>query len=56
MTLSPDGTELFMVYHAHADPEHPSGRRTVNIDRVVFDGDGTMRILGPTRTAQPVPK
>ncbi len=54
-TTSPDGREVFMVYHAHADPEHPSGNRTVNIDRVVFDEDGRMRLIGPTRTHQPMP-
>jgi GH43 family beta-xylosidase len=55
MALSPDGSELFMVYHAHADPERPSGDRTVNIDRVVFDEAGRMALLGPTRTPQPRP-
>jgi GH43 family beta-xylosidase len=55
ITLSPDGTEMFMVYHAHADPEHPSGVRTVNIDRLAFDADGQLRLLGPTRTPQPFP-
>ena len=55
ITRSPDGSELFMVYHAHADPEHPSGNRTVNIDRVTFDDNGWMQLLGPTRTPQPMP-
>jgi len=55
VTVSPDGTELFMVYHAHADPEHPGGRRTVNIDRLVIDQDGTLRLIGPTRSPQPLP-
>lgn len=54
ITSSPDGSELFVVYHAHADPEHPSGRRTVNIDRLVIE-DGRMRMLGPTRSPQPMP-
>jgi len=52
---SPDGTELFIVYHAHADPARPSGNRTVNIDRVRFGPDGRLEVLGPTRTPQPVP-
>ncbi|MGD8240976.1 MAG: glycoside hydrolase family 43 protein [Armatimonadota bacterium] len=55
ITTSPDGTQLFMVYHAHADPKQPSGNRTVNIDRIVFDGDGDMKLIGPTRTPQPMP-
>jgi GH43 family beta-xylosidase len=55
ITLSPDGTELFMVYHAHANPARPSGQRDVNIDRLVFDIDGRLRLIGPTRTPQPLP-
>ena len=55
ITTSPDGAELFMVYHAHADVLHPSGRRTVNIDRLVFQEDGTLTLIGPTRSPQPMP-
>ena len=55
ITTSPDGSELFMVYHAHADVNRPSGIRTVNIDRLVFDGEGRLRLSGPTRTPQPMP-
>lgn len=52
---SPDGTERFMVYHAHADLEKPSGERTVNIDRVRIEADGRLVLDGPTRTPQPMP-
>jgi beta-xylosidase len=52
---SPDGKEWFIVYHSHADPDHPSGRRVLNIDRIIFDPDGSLKALGPTRTPQPVP-
>jgi beta-xylosidase len=56
ITTSPDGTELFIVYHTHADPEHPENQqRTVNIDRLRFTGDGRLQILGPTRSPQPFP-
>jgi beta-xylosidase len=55
ITRSPDGKEWFIVYHSHADPDHPSGRRVLNIDRIVFEKDGSMKVLGPTRTPQPVP-
>jgi len=55
ITTSPDGTELFMVYHAHADPDRPSGRRTVNIDRLTFDERGNLKLIGPTRSPQPMP-
>lgn len=54
-TLSPDGKEMFLVYHAHADPARPSGKRSVNIDRLVVTGDGRLELLGPTRSPQPLP-
>ncbi|MGF1449176.1 MAG: glycoside hydrolase family 43 protein [Opitutales bacterium] len=53
--LSPDGRERFMVYHAHANLEKPSGLRTVNIDRVTVDASGRLSLDGPTRTPQPYP-
>jgi hypothetical protein len=55
ITVSPDGSELFMVYHTHADVTKPSGKRTVNIDRLAFDDKSGLRINGPTRTPQPLP-
>lgn len=55
-TTSPNGGELFMVYHAHADWQHPSGKRTVNIDRVHFDAAGRLVLEGPSRSAQGLPE
>ena len=52
---SPDGMEYFMVYHSHADSRNPSGRRLLNMDRMVFDEDGNVKINGPTRSPQPIP-
>ena len=52
---SPDGQETFIVYHSHADPERPSPRRVLNIDRLVVTPDGQLRVVGPTRSPQPVP-
>ena len=46
ITRSPDGKELFIVYHSHADPKKPSGERVVNIDRLEFDEDGSSRSRG----------
>ncbi len=50
ITESPDRKELFMVYHTHGDPE-----RVVNIDRLVFEKDGAVKLIGPTRSGQPMP-
>ena len=55
IVASPDGKELFVVYHAHADPAKPGAARNVNIDRLVIEPDGSLRLLGPTRTPQPLP-
>jgi beta-xylosidase len=55
ITKSPDGREMFIVYHSHADPQKPSGRRLLNIDRIIFEESGNLKIIGPTRTPQPLP-
>lgn len=56
---SPDGSELFIVYHCHysAEAVHP---RCLCIDRARFvpseDGADRFVIGGPTSTPQPMPK
>ena len=52
---SPDGTELFVVYHTHADPAKPGGGRVVNLDRLIVRADGGLQFAGPTRSPQPLP-
>lgn len=54
---SPNGKELFIVYHRHADPnaQMPSFDRIVCIDRLRFDRDGKLRTDGPTSTPQKKP-
>lgn len=64
---SPDGQELFIVYHTHMlrdgfdakkgiDPtEKEIIGRTINIDRLVFKADESLEVLGPTRSPQPMP-
>ena len=58
-TTSPDGSEMFIVYHCHNTlaEVHP---RALCIDRVKFvpQPDGTDRLVayGPTTTPQPMPK
>ncbi len=51
---SPNGEELFIIYHAHTFPDKPSGNRAVYIDRVYFI-NGKMIIEGPTTAPQPYP-
>ena len=58
-TTSPDGSELFIVYHVHYNTStvHP---RIMAIDRVRFvpreDGTARLEIYGPTHTSQLYPK
>ncbi len=54
VTTSPDDTEMFIVYHTHTDPQHPSGDRQPNIDRLFFRNDSLI-VIGPTRSPQPMP-
>ena len=54
-TYSPDGTQIWAVYHSHTYPENPSGNRKVNMDRVGFTPDGKLFISGPTTVLQPAP-
>jgi beta-xylosidase len=56
VTLSPDGTEWFLVYHAHDPKAQNNSVRTVNIDRMHFDAAGDFRVDGPTRSERPLPR
>jgi len=53
--LSPDGSELFIVYHTHMHPESPSGERQACMDRLGFRDDGSVFCNGPTVAKTPVP-
>ena len=58
-TISPDGTELFIVYHRHASASTVHSRTTC-IDRCYFVYDQTLgydvlKVVGPTSTLQPLP-
>lgn len=55
VTSSPDGSELFIVYHAHTDPLKGGGNRQVCVDRMGFKSDGTIYVNGPSITPQPYP-
>lgn len=54
VTTSPDESELFIVYHSHLDADNPRRGRTLNIDRLYFEGS-LLKVKGPTRTPQPMP-
>ena len=56
---SPDGKELFIVYHTHQQPSNPTWARQLAIDRLMFiheSGEPTKLVVkGPTDTPQPMP-
>lgn len=52
---SPDGSEIFMVYHEHTDIANPSGDRTPAFDRLIIHEDETLSVNGPTVWKQPLP-
>ena len=57
-TTSPDGREIFMVYHRHFSLEETEPR-ALAIDRVRFveqtDGVPILKVHGPTASPQPLP-
>jgi beta-xylosidase len=55
-TESPDGREMFIVYHVHQYPDRPGDPRVIAIDRARFvDGETpTIEVTGPTITPQPI--
>lgn len=53
ITYSPDGKEMFCVYHARTSAT--GDQRVVFIDRMNILEDGTLVVKGPTTTPQPVP-
>lgn len=50
--MSPDGKEMFTVYHTHTNPNEGGGNRQLNIDRMGFREDGSIYVNGPTLTPQ----
>ena len=53
ITWSPDGKEMFCVYHARTTAT--GEQRVVFIDRMKILKDGTLIVEGPTTTPQAVP-
>lgn len=55
VTESPDGSELWIVYHIHTNAKEGGGNRQVCIDRMAFREDGSIVVYGPTNTEHPAP-
>lgn len=52
---SPDGSELYIVYHVHTVPPDNKNGRSLAIDRLVIRADGTLSVDGPSETRRPLP-
>ena len=52
---SPDGSELYMVYHVHTVPPDTKNGRSLAIDRMVIRADGSIAVDGPSETRRPLP-
>jgi beta-xylosidase len=52
VTLSPDGTEMYCLYHGRVKGNE---ERVLFLDRMEIKKDGTLTVQGPTTTPQPYP-
>ena len=52
---TPDGKEMFIVYHIHTASDEGGFNRQVCIDRMGWDENGKLWCDGPTTTPQPAP-
>ncbi|MBQ6893282.1 MAG: glycoside hydrolase family 43 protein [Clostridia bacterium] len=52
---SADGTELYMVYHVHTVAPNTDGGRSLAIDRILFNEDGSLSVDGPSSIRRPLP-
>ena len=58
VTRSPDGSEMYLVYHSHADvtqTTNPVANRTPCFDKLVVRPDGSLAVSGPSVYMQPIP-
>ena len=58
VTRSPDGTELYLVYHSHADvtqTTNPIANRTPCFDKLTVRPDGRLAVSGASVAMQPIP-
>ena len=52
---SPDGKEMFIVYHIHTASSKGGWDRQVCIDRMGWDENGKLYCTGPSTTPQKMP-
>ncbi len=52
---SPNGEDIYLIYHSQTNVANPSGNRMPCIDKLVLWEDGTLHANGPSSAMQPVP-
>lgn len=53
---SPNGDDLYLIYHSQTNVANPSGNRMPCIDKLILRADGTLSVNGPSAAVmQPVP-
>ncbi len=48
--------EIYLTYHAHTVPPNSEHGRSLYIDRLVIEPDGSLHVNGATNTRQPLPE
>lgn len=52
---SPDGEEIYVVYHVHTIPPNTDHGRSLAIDRLAIREDGSLVLDGPSENRRPLP-
>ncbi|MBQ4150843.1 MAG: glycoside hydrolase family 43 protein [Clostridia bacterium] len=52
---SPKDNEIYVVYHVHTVPPNTDNGRSLAMDRLIINKDGTLRIDGPSEIRRPLP-
>ncbi len=49
------GDEIYLTYHSHTVPPNTENGRSLYIDKLIIEEDGSLHVNGPTNTRQPLP-
>ena len=49
------GDEIYLTYHSHTVPPNTDHGRSLYIDKLIIEADGSLHVNGPTNTKQPLP-
>ena len=52
---SPENGEIYLAYHVHTVPPNTDHGRSLAIDRLIINEDGTLSVDGPSESMRPLP-